>query len=195
VSPSLASLAVVLALASGVVDIELPVVDLNYETASLDDSVRTSESSKQVQVTLAADVLFRFDKAVLSPRARQRIAGVSERISQADPSQVKIDGYTDSKGSSAYNLRLSRRRAAAVAVALRRGLSGAAAGHARSWRGGPGGRQHPQGRLRQPQGPRAQPARDDHVPALTRCPQRRTARRRVGRSRSRVGRYRQPLWL
>jgi OOP family OmpA-OmpF porin len=125
VSPSLASLAVVLALASGVVDIELPVVDLNYETASLDDSVRTSESSKQVQVTLAADVLFRFDKAVLSPRARQRIAGVSERISQADPSQVKIDGYTDSKGSSAYNLGLSRRRAAAVAVALRRGLSGA----------------------------------------------------------------------
>jgi outer membrane protein OmpA-like peptidoglycan-associated protein len=125
VSPSLASLAVVLALASGVVDIELPVVDLNYETASLDDSVRTSESSTQVQVTLAADVLFRFDKAVLSRRAHQRIAGVSERISQADPDRVKIDGYTDSKGSNAYNLGLSRRRAAAVAVALRRGLSGA----------------------------------------------------------------------
>jgi outer membrane protein OmpA-like peptidoglycan-associated protein len=126
VSPSLASLAVVLAVASpGVVDIELPVVDLNYETASLDESVRTSESSKQVQVTLAADVLFRFDKAALSPRAKARLADVSERISQADPSRVKIDGYTDSKGSDAYNLGLSRRRAAAVAVALRGRLSGA----------------------------------------------------------------------
>jgi OOP family OmpA-OmpF porin len=125
VSPSLASLAAVFALASGVVDIELPVVDLKYETASLDDSVRTSESSKQVQVTLAADVLFRFDKAVLSPRARQRIGGVADRISQADPKQVKIDGYTDSKGSNAYNLGLSRRRAAAVAAALRSRLGGA----------------------------------------------------------------------
>jgi OmpA-OmpF porin, OOP family len=115
----------VLAVGSGVVDIELPVVDLNYETASLDDSVRTSESSKRVQVTLDADVLFRFDKAVLSARARQRIAEVSKRISQADPSQVKIDGYTDSKGADAYNLGLSRRRAAAVAVALRRRLGGA----------------------------------------------------------------------
>lgn len=124
--PSLASLAVVLALASpGVVDIELPVVDLNYETASLDDSVRTAESSKQVQVTLAADVLFRFDKAVLSRGARQRIAEVSERISQADPARVKIDGYTDSKGSDSYNLGLSRRRAVAVAAALRRRLGGA----------------------------------------------------------------------
>ena len=124
--PSLASLAAVLALASpSVVDIELPVVDLNYETASLDDSVRTSESSKQVQVTLAADVLFRFDKAALSPRAKARIAEVSERISQADPGRVKIDGYTDSKGANGYNLGLSRRRAAAVAAALHRRLGGA----------------------------------------------------------------------
>jgi outer membrane protein OmpA-like peptidoglycan-associated protein len=124
VFPSLASLAAVLALASpSVVDIELPVVDLNYETASLDESVRTSESSKQVQVTLAADVLFRFDKAALSPRAKARIGEVADRISQADPAQVKIDGYTDSKGSGSYNRGLSRRRAAAVAVALRRRLS------------------------------------------------------------------------
>jgi len=115
----------VLAAASGVVDIELPVVDLDYETASLDDSVRTAESSKQVEVTLAADVLFRFDKAVLSRGARRRLAEVSDRISQADPAQVKIDGYTDSKGSGSYNLGLSRRRAAAVAVALHRRLGGA----------------------------------------------------------------------
>jgi OOP family OmpA-OmpF porin len=122
-SPSLVSLAVVLALAAGeVVDIELPVVDLDYETSSLDDSVRTAESSKQVKVTLAADVLFRFDKAVLSPRARTRLGEVTARISQADPQRIAIDGYTDSKGSDAYNLGLSRRRAAAVAASLRKRL-------------------------------------------------------------------------
>ena len=106
------SLSLALALAApGVVDIELPVVDLQYETASLDNSVQTAESSKQVKVTLAADVLFRFDKAALSPRAQTRIGGVTGRISQADPQRITIDGYTDSKGSGAYNLGLSRRRA------------------------------------------------------------------------------------
>jgi OmpA-OmpF porin, OOP family len=119
------SLALALAAAPGVVDIELPVVDLQYETASLDDSVRTAESSKQVKVTLAADVLFRFDKAALSPRARARIAEVTARISQADPHRITIDGYTDAKGSNTYNLALSRRRAAAVAAAVRRRLGGA----------------------------------------------------------------------
>jgi OmpA-OmpF porin, OOP family len=119
------SLALALAAAPGVVDIELPVVDLQYETASLDDSVRTAESSKQVKVTLAADVLFRFDKAALSPRARARIAEVTARISQADPHRITIDGYTDAKGSNTYNLGLSKRRAAAVAAAVRRRLGGA----------------------------------------------------------------------
>jgi OOP family OmpA-OmpF porin len=119
------SLALALVAAPGVVDIELPVVDLQYQTASLDNSVQTAESSKQVKVTLAADVLFRFDKAVLSPRAQARIAEVTARISQADPQRIQIDGYTDSKGSNAYNLGLSRRRAAAVAAAVRKRLGGA----------------------------------------------------------------------
>ncbi len=39
---------------------------------------------------------------------------------------ARVDGYTDSKGSSSYNDRLSQRRADAVATALRRALSGAA---------------------------------------------------------------------
>jgi outer membrane protein OmpA-like peptidoglycan-associated protein len=111
----------------GVVDIELPVVDLVYETASLDNSVETSESSKQVKVTLAADVLFKFDKASLSRRARSRIAEVANRITASSPGRVKIDGYTDSKGSGGYNVGLSRRRAQAVTAALRKRLGGAGA--------------------------------------------------------------------
>jgi outer membrane protein OmpA-like peptidoglycan-associated protein len=120
VSPWLASVAVLLAAAPGVVDIELPVVDLSYESTSLDESVRTAESSDEVTVTLAADVLFRFDKATLSPRARDRIDAVVARIRDDSPATVAVDGYTDAKGSGAYNQRLSRRRAQAVAAALRR---------------------------------------------------------------------------
>ncbi len=190
------SLALALAAAPGVVDIELPVVDLQYETASLDNSVQTAESSKQVKVTLAADVLFRFDKAALSPRAQTRIGEVTGRISQADPQRITIDGYTDSKGSSAYNLGLSKRRAAAVAAAVRAPARrrDAAADRARPRRGGPGGREHAEGRLGQSEGPRSQPARDDHVPPLTLCPERRAAAPSVGRPRSRVGRYRPLPW-
>ena len=119
-SPWLASVAVLLAAAPGVVDIELPVVDLSYESTSLDESVRTAESADEVKVTLAADVLFRFDKATLSPKARDRINGVVARIRDDSPATVTVDGYTDAKGSASYNLGLSRRRAQAVAVALRR---------------------------------------------------------------------------
>ncbi len=109
-----------------VVDIELPVVDLRYEVSSLDDTVQTSESSKQVRVTLAADVLFKFDKATLSPRARSRIAQVATLVKRVTPSILHIDGYTDSKGSGAYNLGLSRRRATAVATVLRKQVGEAA---------------------------------------------------------------------
>jgi outer membrane protein OmpA-like peptidoglycan-associated protein len=107
-----------------VVDLELPVVDLTYGSASLDNSVRTDESAKEVKVTLAADVLFRFDKASLSPRARSRIDEVAGRLRDAPAGAVRIDGYTDAKGSDSYNQGLSQRRAQAVAAALRSELGG-----------------------------------------------------------------------
>jgi outer membrane protein OmpA-like peptidoglycan-associated protein len=103
-------------------DLVLPVQDLTLETTSLDRSVRTQESSREVKVTLAADVLFRFDRASLTARARSRIAEAVEKIRQGDPARVQVVGHTDSKGSDAYNDRLSRRRAASVARALRAAL-------------------------------------------------------------------------
>jgi len=92
---------------------------------SLDGSVSTTESEREVEVTLSADVLFAFDKASLTVKARSRIGEVAARIRRAKARQVRIEGYTDSKGSNAYNLHLSRRRAAAVAGAVRRQLGSA----------------------------------------------------------------------
>jgi outer membrane protein OmpA-like peptidoglycan-associated protein len=107
-------------------DLTLPVQDLTLSSASLDDSVSTSESNRRVEVTLAADVLFRFDRASLTRRARSRIEVAATKIEENDPAFVRVVGYTDSKGAHSYNLGLSRRRAAAVAAALRAELGGAA---------------------------------------------------------------------
>jgi OOP family OmpA-OmpF porin len=102
------------------------VLDLVLTVVSLDGAMSTDESADEVAVTFSADVLFTFDNASLRPTARSRIAEAAARIDKEKPARVEIDGYTDAKGSSAYNRRLSTRRAAAVAEALRRELSGAA---------------------------------------------------------------------
>lgn len=76
------------------------------------------EVGDRVELTVAADVLFEFDRARLTPEARDTVARVARRI-RRERGPVQVDGHTDSLGSSAYNLGLSRRRAAAVASALR----------------------------------------------------------------------------
>jgi outer membrane protein OmpA-like peptidoglycan-associated protein len=100
-------------------ELTLPVVDLSLTEATLDDSVQTAESARRVRVTLAADVLFAFDRAALSPGAQRRLGDVARRIRAARPQQVDIDGHTDAEGSERSNDRLSRRRAESVADALR----------------------------------------------------------------------------
>ena len=102
----------------GVVDLTLPVQDLSLNTASLDNSVATAESTKRVEVTLAADVLFAFDRASLTGKAQSRIAEAAAKIAESEPTVVRVTGHTDAKGADGYNLGLSRRRAAAVADAL-----------------------------------------------------------------------------
>lgn len=99
-------------------DITLPVVDLELRSSSLDDSVATSESDGRTRVTLAADVLFRFNRASVTRRAESRLGEVVERIERRKPATVRITGYTDAKGAPGYNLALSRRRAKAVADGL-----------------------------------------------------------------------------
>jgi outer membrane protein OmpA-like peptidoglycan-associated protein len=141
----------------GVLDLTLPVQDLTLESARLDDSLSTKESNKSVAVTLAADVLFRFDSAALTGRAESRIDEAAERIRADGPTSVRVTGYTDSKGSDAYNLGLSRRRATAFAAALRAELGGEAPKLRASGRGEadpvasntkPDGSDNPRGRAR-----------------------------------------------
>jgi len=107
-------------------EIILDVRDLDLSVSSLDDSIQQSESSTRVTVTLSADVLFAFDSARLAPAAQTRLAETAATIRRLGPASVRVDGYTDGKGTPSYNLGLSRARATAVEQALRRRLRGTA---------------------------------------------------------------------
>ena len=68
------------------------------------------------KLTLAADALFDFDKAVLKPEGRAKLDELLASQTQVD--SISAVGHTDSIGSDAYNQRLSQRRAEAVKTYL-----------------------------------------------------------------------------
>ena len=70
------------------------------------------------RVTLPADVLFGFDSARVSPRARAAVDVAAGVLRERRPARALVVGYTDDRGSDAYNVTLSGRRAASVRRAL-----------------------------------------------------------------------------
>lgn len=59
-------------------------------------------------------VNFEFDKATLTPESHVILDQATELLKAQPDVPVAIDGHTDSKGSDAYNMRLSKSRAQAV---------------------------------------------------------------------------------
>jgi outer membrane protein OmpA-like peptidoglycan-associated protein len=72
------------------------------------------ETPSTIEVTLAADVLFDFDKSDLRPEAASTLHNLADIIRAKAHGPVGIRGYTDALGKDAYNQRLSERRAASV---------------------------------------------------------------------------------
>lgn len=105
---------------SAVTDRAQSTYPLIQQVADLAGSVTTRKRSKTTSVDLASDVLFDSDKATLSTKAASAIREGASQIKAAGATgSVTITGYTDSTNTAAYNVDLSRRRAAAVAAALR----------------------------------------------------------------------------
>ncbi len=63
-------------------------------------------------------VNFEFDKAKLTVNAKALLDPVADALIARPDIKVEIDGHTDSKGSDAYNLKLSDARAASVVAYL-----------------------------------------------------------------------------
>jgi OOP family OmpA-OmpF porin len=70
------------------------------------------------RVTLDADTLFDFDKAVLRSTGRAALDDFAGKIKGIDPETIMAVGHTDRIGSNAYNQRLSEQRAEAVKTYL-----------------------------------------------------------------------------
>jgi outer membrane protein OmpA-like peptidoglycan-associated protein len=70
--------------------------------------------ARQIQTFV---VYFPFDRSTLTPDA-QAVVQQAAQAAQQGPASITVVGHTDTSGSVAYNLRLSERRAKAVADAL-----------------------------------------------------------------------------
>lgn len=72
------------------------------------------------EFNLAADFLFDFDKDNLTPKGKQVIAELADKLKSIPVKTATIEGHTDRMGSVEYNLDLSQRRANTVKAELQR---------------------------------------------------------------------------
>ncbi|WP_262312401.1 OmpA family protein [Acidiphilium sp. AL] len=63
-------------------------------------------------------VFFNWDKANLTPRAKQIVGEAAQASRTTQVTRLNVNGYTDTSGSPAYNMKLSYRRADNVAAQL-----------------------------------------------------------------------------
>src|SRR4029078_11626351 len=70
------------------------------------------------KVTLAADVLFDFDKSVLKNEGKNKLDDLASKVKAINLEVVIAIGHPDSIGSDAYNQKLSVRRAESVKAYL-----------------------------------------------------------------------------
>jgi len=67
-----------------------------------------------IKVTLSADSLYSFDKAVIRPAGQQELDRFAADLKGSNFGMISVTGHSDRIGSHAYNLKLSTRRAEAV---------------------------------------------------------------------------------
>ncbi|HEY7856102.1 MAG TPA: OmpA family protein [Terriglobales bacterium] len=82
-----------------------------HQIQALDNTMANLDNYKQ---SSAATVNFAFDKATLTPQAKQTLDDVAQQLSQNNHGILEVEGYTDSTGPASYNDKLSERRADSV---------------------------------------------------------------------------------
>ncbi|MDG2046223.1 MAG: OmpA family protein [Halioglobus sp.] len=83
---------------------------LNQAISDLDARVDETE----ISIVLSSDILFDFDKADIKSTAEHELMMLGMIIREKRTGNVTIIGHTDAKGSEAYNISLSQRRATSV---------------------------------------------------------------------------------
>jgi outer membrane protein OmpA-like peptidoglycan-associated protein len=76
------------------------------------------KESRGTVITLSGNVLFASGKSMLLPGAQTSLNQVADALKDQNDAKILVEGHTDSKGSEASNMELSRARAEAVASYL-----------------------------------------------------------------------------
>lgn len=87
------------------------------ETVRGMENVSYNEDTKEIDATM--NILFDFDKADIRPGEKSKLDDLARVFTKYPENIVIIEGHTDSKGSAAYNKRLSELRASRVAEYIR----------------------------------------------------------------------------
>jgi len=74
----------------------------------------TEQADGSVKLDIPGSVLFATDSATISPDFQATLDQIAQTLNEHPDAQVRVVGYTDSTGSSAYNETLSRHRAESV---------------------------------------------------------------------------------
>jgi len=76
--------------------------------------LQVTETADETRIDMASDILFDFDRSNLRPEAEAALRQLAELLRERARGTIRIEGHTDSKGSVAYNQRLSEARALSV---------------------------------------------------------------------------------
>lgn len=101
--------------------VRLPAVDVDparLESRKLpgQDKVDVFTGEGKVSYVAPGDVLFDSDQATIRPDAARALLAIAAKIKASSPqARLRVEGHTDDRGDATYGLRLSERRAKAVA--------------------------------------------------------------------------------
>ncbi len=97
---------------------------MDRQQAALNNAVAASDaasirrSQDVLTATFKSDFLFNFNSFTLKPGAYPELDRVARILKQYPQTRIRVEGHTDSRGTAEYNMKLSQRRADAVANAL-----------------------------------------------------------------------------
>jgi peptidoglycan-associated lipoprotein len=89
-----------------------------YETSTADQSDDSSAATGDSDIVLQKDIFFEFDKATLTPEAREMLTKNGLWLRTNFDVAITIEGHCDERGTNAYNLALGERRAESVKMFL-----------------------------------------------------------------------------
>ena len=70
------------------------------------------------ELQMSGKLLFEFDSSEVGGAARAKVMELTQALMKEGIDRLRVEGYTDDRGSTAYNLKLSLRRAQAVSDVL-----------------------------------------------------------------------------